>query len=156
MTPHFPDPARGSLAEPATPGPAVPPALHGAPAPWDTGWDHRARLARLTAAEPDVREAVVGAGDGLVLAVAPGTPRDRADQLAALASGLCSLAAGACTLFRGGQGVQVVVEMAGGVLFTSLLRCGACVILVAAPGCDVARIGYALSTYAESTPGHPG
>ena len=44
---------------------------------------------------PGVSHTVVVSADGLLLAMSEGFPRDRADQLAAVASGLTSLTAGA-------------------------------------------------------------
>ncbi|KOU57196.1 dynein regulation protein LC7 [Streptomyces sp. XY413] len=51
---------------------------------------------------PGVSHTVVVSADGLLLAMSDGFPRDRADQLAAVASGLTSLTAGASRIFEGG------------------------------------------------------
>jgi predicted regulator of Ras-like GTPase activity (Roadblock/LC7/MglB family) len=63
---------------------------------------------------PGVAHTVVVSADGLLLAVSAGFPRDRADQLAAVASGLLSLTQGASRVFEGGQVTQTVVEMERG------------------------------------------
>ena len=60
---------------------------------------------------PGVAHTVVVSSDGLLLAVSNGFPRDRADQLAAVASGLSSLTQGAARIFEGGAVTQTVVEM---------------------------------------------
>ena len=51
---------------------------------------------------PGVAHAVVVSADGLLLVASEGLPRDRADQLAAVASGLTSLTQGAARCFEGG------------------------------------------------------
>ncbi len=63
---------------------------------------------------PGVSHTVVVSADGLLLAMSEGFPRDRADQLAAVASGLTSLTAGASRIFEGGAVNQTVVEMERG------------------------------------------
>ena len=65
---------------------------------------------------PDVAHAVVVSSDGLPLAFSAGFPQERADQLAAVTSGLTSLTQGASRVFEGGAVVQTVVEMQRGVL----------------------------------------
>ncbi len=50
---------------------------------------------------PGVSHTVVVSADGLLLAMSEGFPRDRADQLAAVASGLTSLTSGASRIFEG-------------------------------------------------------
>ncbi len=62
----------------------------------------------------DVAHAVVVSSDGLPLAFSAGFPQDRADQLAAVTSGLASLTQGAARAFQGGIVVQTVVEMQAG------------------------------------------
>ena len=53
---------------------------------------------------PGVAHTVVVSSDGLPLAFSDGFPRDRADQLAAVAAGLISLTQGASQGFRGRSG----------------------------------------------------
>ena len=52
---------------------------------------------------PGVSHAVLVSVDGLLIAASEQLPRDRAEQLAAVTSGLASLAAGAAQLFEGGR-----------------------------------------------------
>ncbi|MCX4781758.1 roadblock/LC7 domain-containing protein [Streptomyces sp. NBC_01264] len=103
---------------------------------------------------PGIEEGVVASADGLVVALSRGLPRDRADQLAALATGLASLAAGGSALLGGGDVVQTLVEMDGGVLFAAPAAGGGAVAVVAAPGCDLGSVGFALSLYAHGAPAH--
>ncbi|MBW0009837.1 MAG: roadblock/LC7 domain-containing protein, partial [Pseudonocardiales bacterium] len=58
---------------------------------------------------PGVAHAVVVSADGLLLVASSGLPRDRADQLSAVTSGLVSLSQGAARCFEAGGVVQTVV-----------------------------------------------
>ncbi|MEU6707908.1 roadblock/LC7 domain-containing protein [Streptomyces wuyuanensis] len=101
-----------------------------------------------------VEEAVLASADGLLLASSAGLPRDRADQLAALATGLVSLGGGACALFGGGTVLQTMVEMDRGILFVTRIPQGGALAAIAAHGCDVGSVSYALSAYAHSAGPH--
>ena len=79
----------------------------------DLGW----LLANFADRVPGVAHAIAVSADGLLLASSRDLPRDRADQLAAVASGLTSLTAGASRIFEGGSVNQTVVEMERGFLF---------------------------------------
>ena len=59
---------------------------------------------------PGVSHAIIVSADGLLTASSTHLPLDRADQLAAVTSGLASLSAGASRLFDGGAVMQSVVE----------------------------------------------
>src|SRR5690606_21649324 len=74
-------------------------------------------LANFCDRVPGVAHAVAVSADGLLLAASRDLPRDRADQLAAIASGLVSLTQGASRCFEGGAVLQTVVEMDNGFLF---------------------------------------
>ena len=63
---------------------------------------------------PSVAHAIVVSADGLPLAFSEGFPKDRADQLAAVTSGLTSLTQGAARVFEGGPVTQTIVEMQRG------------------------------------------
>ncbi|WP_139320376.1 roadblock/LC7 domain-containing protein, partial [Pseudonocardia sp. Ae263_Ps1] len=65
---------------------------------------------------PGVAHAIVVSADGLLLTASDRLPRDRADQLAAVASGLVSLTQGAARCFDAGGVVQTVVEMDRGIV----------------------------------------
>ena len=79
----------------------------------DLGW----LLANFADRVPGVAHAIAVSADGLLLAASRDLPRDRADQLAAIASGLVSLTQGAARCFEGGAVLQTVVEMDNGFLF---------------------------------------
>ncbi|CUU54367.1 hypothetical protein Ga0074812_102377 [Parafrankia irregularis] len=94
---------------------------------------------------PGVAHTVVVSADGLLLAVSDGFPRDRADQLAAVASGLVSLTGGAARVFEAGAVTQTVVEMELGFLFIMAISDGASMAVLAAPSCDIGLVGYEMA-----------
>jgi uncharacterized protein len=94
---------------------------------------------------PGVAHAVVVSADGLLLTSSTGLPRDRADQLAAVASGLVSLTQGAARCFEAGYVVQTVVEMERGFLLLMSISDGSCLAVLAAPNCDIGLIGYEMT-----------
>ncbi|WP_405497634.1 roadblock/LC7 domain-containing protein [Streptomyces sp. NBC_00096] len=114
--------------------------------------DLQAGFSGFVSRTPGIEEGVVASGDGLVVASSGGVSRDRADQLAALATGLASLSAGGSALLGGGEVVQTLVEMDGGVLFVTTAAGGGALALVAEPGCDLGAVGFELSVYAQGVP----
>ena len=98
---------------------------------------------------PGVSHAVLVSVDGLLIAASEQLPRERADQLAAVTSGLASLAAGAAQLFEGGQVLQSVVEMANGYLLVMRVGDGSQLATLAAPTCDIGQIGYEMAVLVE-------
>jgi uncharacterized protein len=98
---------------------------------------------------PGVSHAVLVSVDGLLIAASEQMPRERAEQLAAVTSGLASLAAGAAQLFEGGQVLQSVVEMAGGYLLVMRVGDGSQLATLAAPNCDIGQIGYEMAVLVE-------
>jgi predicted regulator of Ras-like GTPase activity (Roadblock/LC7/MglB family) len=97
----------------------------------------------------DVAHAVVVSSDGLPLAFNAGFPQDRADQLAAVTSGLTSLTMGASRVFEGGYVVQTVVEMEGGVLVVMAIGQSASLAVLAASTCDLGLIAYEMALLVE-------
>lgn len=98
---------------------------------------------------PDVAHAVVVSSDGLPLAYSAGFPQDRADQLAAVTSGLASLTQGASRVFEGGRVVQTVVEMEAGVLVIMAVSNGASLAVLASPTADLGLIAYEMALLVE-------
>jgi len=96
-----------------------------------------------------VAHAVVVSADGLVLCATEGLPRDRAGQLAAVSSGLVSLVAGAARVLEAGTVNQTVVEMERGYLFLMSISDGSCLAVLAAPGCEIGLVGYAMARLVE-------
>jgi uncharacterized protein len=100
---------------------------------------------------PGAAHAIVLSADGLLLAVSERLDRARADQLAAVASGLASLTQGAARIFSGGQVTQTIVEMEKGFLFVMAVSDGSCLAVLAAPSCDVGLIGYEMALLVART-----
>jgi uncharacterized protein len=98
---------------------------------------------------PDVAHAVVVSAEGLTLAVSEGFPQDRADQLAAVTSGLTGLTRGAARLFEAGVVVQTVVEMQAGLLVIMAISDGASLAVLAASACDLGLLAYEMTLLVE-------
>src|SRR5262245_5839824 len=97
---------------------------------------------RFVVGTPGVPHANVVSSDGLLIAVSERLDRARADQLAAVASGMASLTAGASRLLEAGEVNQTVIEMERGFLFVMTIGDGSCLGVLAAPSCDVGLVGY--------------
>ena len=100
---------------------------------------------------PGAAHAIVLSADGLLMAVSERLDRARADQLAAVASGLASLTQGAAKIFGGGQVTQTVVEMEKGFLLVMAVSDGSCLAVLAAPSCDIGLIGYEMALLVART-----
>jgi predicted regulator of Ras-like GTPase activity (Roadblock/LC7/MglB family) len=99
-------------------------------------------LSSFTRATPGAAHTVVVSSDGLLLSASDSLPRDRADQLSAVVSGLQSLTKGAATLFEGGEVDQTVVEMRRGLLLTMTVSEGSCLAVLASPDSDIGVLAY--------------
>lgn len=102
---------------------------------------------------PGVAHALLVSVDGLAIAASEQLPRERADQLAAVASGLASLASGAAQLFDGGHVLQSVVEMQNGYLLLMRVGDGSHLATLAVPSCDIGQIGYEMAILVERVGG---
>jgi predicted regulator of Ras-like GTPase activity (Roadblock/LC7/MglB family) len=107
----------------------------------DLGW----LLAGFAERVPGVAHAVAVSADGLLMAASRNLPRDRADQLAAVASGMVSLTQGASRCFEGGAVLQTVVEMDNGFLFLMSISDGSSFAVLASRTCDVGQVGYEMA-----------
>jgi uncharacterized protein len=96
-----------------------------------------------------VAHAVVVSADGLLLASSAKLPRDRADQLAAVASGLLSLTQGAARCFEAGQVTETVVDMERGSMLQMGISDGSCLTVLAAPRCDMGLVAYEMTLLVE-------
>jgi len=98
----------------------------------------------------DVAHAVVVSADGLPLAFSARFPRDHADRLAAITSGLASLTQGAARAFEVGLVVQTAVEMEGGLFIVmSVSNDGSSLAVLAASDCDLGLVAYEMSLLVE-------
>ncbi|QSB12667.1 roadblock/LC7 domain-containing protein [Natronosporangium hydrolyticum] len=111
----------------------------------DMGW----LLTNFTDEVHGVAHAIAVSSDGLLLAHSRDLPRDRGDQLAAIAAGLVSLTQGAAGLLEAGAVLQNVVEMDGGFLFLMSMSDGAALAALAARNCDVGQVGYEMALLVE-------
>lgn len=96
-----------------------------------------------------IAHAAAVSADGLLMAASEGLPRDRADQLAAIASGLVSLTQGAAMCFEGGQVSQTVVEMGNGFLLVMSISDGSSLAVLASRNCDIGQVGYEMALLVE-------
>ncbi len=96
-----------------------------------------------------VAHAIVVSADGLLLTSSATLPRDRADQLSAVASGLLSLTQGSAKCFEAGQVVQTVVEMDQGTLLQMGISDGSCLTVLASPNCDMGLVAYEMTMLVE-------
>ena len=111
----------------------------------DLGW----LLANFADRVPGVAHAVAVSADGLLLASSRDLPRDRADQLAAITSGVVSLTDGASRMFNAGHVQQTIIEMDSGYLFLMTISDGSSMAVLAARSCDVGQVGYEMALLVE-------
>jgi uncharacterized protein len=96
-----------------------------------------------------IAHVVAVSADGLLLASSRDLPPDRADQLAAITSGVVSLTTGAARMFDGGNVLQTVIEMHSGYLFLMSISDGSAMAVLAARNSDVGQVGYEMALLVE-------
>jgi predicted regulator of Ras-like GTPase activity (Roadblock/LC7/MglB family) len=96
-----------------------------------------------------IAHVVAVSADGLLLASSRDLPTDRADQLAAIASGVVSLTEGASRMFNAGTVQQTIIEMDSGYLFLMSISDGSSMAVLAARSCDVGQVGYEMALLVE-------
>jgi predicted regulator of Ras-like GTPase activity (Roadblock/LC7/MglB family) len=108
-------------------------------------------LENLLAKTTGTRHALVLSKDGLKLCHSSGLTMDRADQLAAIASGIQSLSYGASVEFGDGTGGvrQSMTEFHGGMLFVVEAGEGAHLAVVASDEADAGLIGHKMQELVE-------
>jgi predicted regulator of Ras-like GTPase activity (Roadblock/LC7/MglB family) len=94
---------------------------------------------------PGVAHAMVVSADGLPVAVSDRLDRPKADQLAAIASGLASLTQGGARCIGGGLVTRTVVEMDRGLLVVMAISDGSCLTVLAGASCDVGVVAYEMT-----------
>jgi predicted regulator of Ras-like GTPase activity (Roadblock/LC7/MglB family) len=121
------------------------------PAELDLGW----LLENLLEKTPGVRHALVLSKDGLKICFTSELSIDKADQLAALASGIQSLSLSASAEFGAGLGAeQSMVEFRGGVLLLIPAGEGAHLAVVADADADVGVVGHNMNELVEQIGGY--
>ncbi len=108
-------------------------------------------IGRFVARVPGVAHALVVSSDGVQLAASHTLPEDRADQLAAVASGVSGLTLGAADVFEAGSVARTVVEMLRGFLFVTAISDGSVLAVLASPTCDLKLVGYEMTLLVERT-----
>ena len=98
---------------------------------------------------PGVTHAVVVSSDGMLVAMSDHLPRDSADQLAAVTSGLLSVTSGAARIFDGDDVRQTVVEMGRGYYLVMSIRDGSILAALAGKEADVGVVGYEMAKLAK-------
>jgi predicted regulator of Ras-like GTPase activity (Roadblock/LC7/MglB family) len=111
----------------------------------DMGW----LLTNFADSVAGIAHVVAVSADGLLLASSRDLPQDRADQLAAIASGVVSLTDGAARMFSAGGVLQTVIEMDSGYLFLMSISDGSSMAVLAARNCDVGQVGYEMALLVE-------
>jgi predicted regulator of Ras-like GTPase activity (Roadblock/LC7/MglB family) len=96
-----------------------------------------------------VSHAILVSADGLLMASSERMPTERADQLAAVSSGLASLSTGASQLFDGGYVLQSIVEMENGRLLLMRVGDGSNLAALATKNSDIGQIGYEMAILVE-------
>ena len=94
---------------------------------------------------PGVVHAVAVSSDGLLLAHTHRLSRERAGQLAAMASGLTGLSAGASRCLGGGPVSRTIVEMDGGTMIVMVISDGSSLAVLASPTCEIGLVGYEMT-----------
>jgi len=94
---------------------------------------------------PDAAHAILVSADGLLMAASSSIPAERAEQVAAVSSGLASLAVGAARLFDGGAVLQTVVEMEHGYLMLMNVGDGSNLAVLTQESADIGQVGYEMA-----------
>ncbi|MCP9977661.1 MULTISPECIES: roadblock/LC7 domain-containing protein [Actinomadura] len=112
-------------------------------------------LASLVDRAPGIVHVLVLSRDGLKICHTDGLDNDKADQLAAIASGIQSLSLTASHEFGAGVGAgQSMVEFAGGLLLIIPAGEGAHLAVVARDDADVGLVGHSMNELVEQIGGY--
>lgn len=92
-----------------------------------------------------VTRALVVSADGLLIAMSESVDRAKADQLAAITSGLSSLTHGAARCLGNQTVKQLIVEMEGEFLFVMSVSDGSALCVTASATADLGFVGYEMT-----------
>ncbi|WP_018347949.1 roadblock/LC7 domain-containing protein [Longispora albida] len=106
-------------------------------------------LGTLVTDTPGLTHAALASVEGVPVAVSPGLPPDRAEQLAGIGAGLLSIANGAGQVMGFGPPHQVIVEMAMGVVVATPVAPRVGLTLLAVSTADRERIGYEVGQFVD-------
>jgi predicted regulator of Ras-like GTPase activity (Roadblock/LC7/MglB family) len=110
----------------------------------------------LTERVDHIRHALVLSNDGLVTGSSSGLPREDAEHLAAVSSGLQSLARGSGRHFNAGQARQTMVEFDEALLFVTAAGDGSCLCVLSTAEADVGQIAYEMTLLVNRVGEHLG
>ncbi len=106
-------------------------------------------VTRFVSEVSDAAHAILVSADGLLMAASSSIPLDRAEQVAAVSSGLASLGVGAARLFDGGAVLQTVVEMEHGYLMLMSVGDGSNLAVLTSEAADIGQVGYEMALLVE-------
>jgi predicted regulator of Ras-like GTPase activity (Roadblock/LC7/MglB family) len=106
-------------------------------------------VSRFVEEVTDAAHAILVSADGLLMAMSESIPDERAEQVAAVSSGLASLAVGAARLFDGGAVLQTVVEMEHGYLMLMSVGDGSNLTVLTEEAADIGQVGYEMALLVE-------
>lgn len=106
-------------------------------------------VSRFASETPGVSHAILVSADGLPMASSEQLPADRAEQMAAVASGMASLASGAARLFQGGTVLQSVIEMELGYLLLMSVGDGSHLATLTGTDSDIGQVGYEMAVLVD-------
>jgi predicted regulator of Ras-like GTPase activity (Roadblock/LC7/MglB family) len=106
-------------------------------------------VSRFVEEVTDAAHAILVSADGLLMAMSESIPDERAEQVAAVSSGLASLAVGAARLFDGGAVLQTVVEMQHGYLLLMSVGDGSHLAVLTEDSADIGQVGYEMALLVE-------
>src|SRR5918995_6186796 len=106
-------------------------------------------VSRFVEEVTDAAHAILVSADGLLMAESQSIPGERAEQVAAVSSGLASLAVGAARLFDGGAVLQTVVEMEHGYLLLMSVGDGSHLAVLTQDSADIGQVGYEMALLVE-------
>ena len=102
-------------------------------------------MSRFVDDVPDAAHAILVSADGLLMASSTSIPGERAEQVAAVSSGLASRAVGAARLFEGGSVMQTIVEMEMGFLMLMSVGDGSNLTVLTTEEADIGQVGYEMA-----------
>ena len=102
-------------------------------------------VSRVVEEVTDAAHAILVSADGLLMASSTSIPGERAEQVAAVSSGLASLAVGAARLFEGGSVMQTIVEMEMGFLMLMSVGDGSNLTVLTTEEADIGQVGYEMA-----------
>ncbi|MFF4806177.1 roadblock/LC7 domain-containing protein [Streptomyces sp. NPDC001351] len=106
-------------------------------------------VTNFTERVPHVAHAVVISADGLLLTVSDQLADRHAEQLSTIAAGAISLIQGAARCVDAGNALRTVIQMEHGIMLMMSIRDGSCLVVLAAPDCEVGQIAYEMTVLVD-------